>query len=394
MQAQRIKSIKRLGIQNTLDFEVDSKDHNFYAEGIIVSNSHSAAYSYLTATCAYLKANYPTEFFYSLLKNAKNESKPLEEIAAIFEELPQFGIELLPPSLLKSDVDFTIEGDKKIRMGLGNVKGVAQKAIDKLRNFKHEYSNKFEIFQSAEECGLNIGVMSALIQSGAMDDFFCKSRCRMVLELHLYKLLTLKERKMAIELGPKYNYDLYEIMCFLSGKNINDKNYIPFIKPKRLETIRKKYDLYKQIYHQNAKNENLANYFFERKFIGFSYSQNLFKILSKEHPELISINELNNEIANDKIKYIFGGEIIDIISGIARNAKKTKYLKLKIQDTSGTVDAMLFNDYIINSEETNGQKFEIGNIVVCRGRKKSDSIFCDSIIIQENKIVTNLSELN
>ena len=82
----------------TIDLEVDHSDHNFYCNDIVVSNSHSYSYCYLTATTAYFKANHPKEFFLSLLINAANEGDPLSEINKIEKELKYFGIRL--PALI------------------------------------------------------------------------------------------------------------------------------------------------------------------------------------------------------------------------------------------------------------------------------------------------------
>ena len=116
----------------------------FVASGDYLFNkSHACGYGHLSAACAYLKANYPLEFFYALLKNAKNESKPQEEISSISEELSNFGISLVGPDLILSQEDFCIEYPSTIRMGLGNIKGVSDKALAKLKNFCHKHSNKF-----------------------------------------------------------------------------------------------------------------------------------------------------------------------------------------------------------------------------------------------------------
>ena len=88
----------------------DSANYSF-------NKSHSIAYASLAATTIYLKFNHPKEFFLSLLKMSRNEPDPIGEIAKIHRELQYFGIELLPPHILKSDLDFAIEGDN-IRFGL------------------------------------------------------------------------------------------------------------------------------------------------------------------------------------------------------------------------------------------------------------------------------------
>ena len=39
------------------------------------------------------------------------EPDPIAEIAKVSRELPKFGMKLLSPNLLKSEMDFSIEGD-------------------------------------------------------------------------------------------------------------------------------------------------------------------------------------------------------------------------------------------------------------------------------------------
>src|SRR5574343_392846 len=151
MSFQKIKQVKSIGVQKTIDFEVNHKDHNFYAEGIVVSNSHSTGYSYITAICAYLKANYPVQFFTALLNNAKNEQNPIDEIKAIKKELFHFDITLAPPDITKSNIDkFSYEGNRII-FPLSNIKGISDKAIEKLKKFKLNTANKFQIFNAAKE---------------------------------------------------------------------------------------------------------------------------------------------------------------------------------------------------------------------------------------------------
>ena len=111
MQTQRIKFVKSLGIRDTLDLNVNHSDHNFYAEGIVTSNSHAVAYASLSAITIYLKFKYPQHFFLSLLKMTRHEPDPISEISKIEKELSSFNIRLLRPHLIKSQDDFSIEGN-------------------------------------------------------------------------------------------------------------------------------------------------------------------------------------------------------------------------------------------------------------------------------------------
>ena len=156
------------------------------------NKSHSIAYATLAAWTTYLKFKHPKEFFLSLLKMTQFEPAPHEEIAKISTELPYFGIELLPPDLGRSHMDFKIEGDN-IRYGLNSIKGVSQKTLQALKDFREsETPTKYDIFISAKQAGINIGVLSALVQAGALNAYKTK-RSRLVLEAQSFNLLTDRE---------------------------------------------------------------------------------------------------------------------------------------------------------------------------------------------------------
>ena len=179
----------------------DSANYSF-------NKSHSISYAYLAAITIYLKFNYPEQFFLSLLKYAKYEPNSHEEIAKISQELPHFDIKLLPPDLNKSDIDFKVEG-KNIRYGLNSIKGVSDKVLVSLLDFREDsFKNKYEVFMSAKQAGLNIGILSALIQAGLLDSFVSKNRCRLVLEAQTFNILTDREKRNFIALGEAYDYDI------------------------------------------------------------------------------------------------------------------------------------------------------------------------------------------
>ena len=64
----------------------------------------------------------------------RHEPDPIQEISKIQREMFYFGVELLRPHIVKSDMDFNIE-DKNIRFGLLSIKGISEKSIEKLNNF-------------------------------------------------------------------------------------------------------------------------------------------------------------------------------------------------------------------------------------------------------------------
>ena len=139
----------------------DSANYSF-------NKSHSISYSILAAWTAYLKFNHPQEFFLSLLKMTKYEPSPQEEITKICQDLPYFNIKLLSPDLGLSGMDFSIS-EKDIRFGLNSIKGISEKSLQSLKDFRESKTpNKYDIFITAKQSGLNIGIVSALIQAGSL----------------------------------------------------------------------------------------------------------------------------------------------------------------------------------------------------------------------------------
>lgn len=356
---------------------------------------HSFAYGLMSYVTAYLKYYYPTEFFLALLELSKDEQNTTSEIETIQSELPKFGIKLLGPDIVKSDIDFKIE-DKNIRFGLGYIKGVAEKSFEKLKDFRQDYPNKFSIFKSAEEAKINISILSALIMSGAMDDYLNESRSKTVLEAQTFRLLTAKEKKLTLQMGEENNYNLFAIIRKLM--TTNDEKGKPLMKDTRAITLRTKYQKYKSIYEQNSKNEKLCAYWFETKLLGFSYSHKLFEILKEYYDNIVSIDAAKQELNDTGVTVC--GEIKEVKYGISKN--KNKYCKVKLADSSGDINCLMFEtktkkgqlmERLKWAEEENNGKFEEGWIVVGTGTKKQDSIFCDKIQRLDAKIYTKLADL-
>jgi len=391
---QKIVSIKPVGIKKTIDLEVDHKDHNFYCEGIVTSNSHSISYAYLAAITVYLKFNYPQNFFLSLLKFTQFEPDTLDEINKITQELANFDIKLLPPDLSKSQIDFCIEG-KDIRYGLNSIKGVSTSVLESLLEFREgEFFNKYEVFMAAKQAGLNIGALSALIQAGVLDAFVKKDRCRLVLEAQCFNLLTDREKRNFLAIGKEYEYDILEsISVATKTAMIGDDNKGIFSE-KRFATFKTKYAPYRAIYEKNKKYLKFANWHFETKLLGYSYSQNIREIFKEEiSGELISSNDIKESENNSQVRFV--GTLMDIMSRTSANGNK--YARLDLSDDTGSISALLldsqreakYSDYIRSGKDMPKK----GGIVIFTGRKSNDIIMIDKMSLLEDKIYMKLSEI-
>jgi DNA polymerase III alpha subunit len=205
----------------------------------------------------------------------RNEPDPIGEISKISKEMSALGVELLPPSLTKSKMDFSIEG-KDIRFGLSSIKGISEKTIEKINNFKREHANKFELFQSSKEAGLGIGVLSALIQAGTLDSI-SNNRVLLVYEAQLWNILTDREKKYVMNYAKDYDNSISKTIKALV-ETVKDEKSKPVIKTSRFETIKKHSEKYKSIYNQNKISQDFANWWYENKLLGYTSNKRLIDI--------------------------------------------------------------------------------------------------------------------
>ena len=385
------KKIKDQVKKSNLDVEVgdilwkvleDSANYSF-------NKSHSISYAALSAITVYLKFKYPKEFFLSLLKMSRFEPDPIAEISKIQRELDHFNIKLLPPHLIKSDMDFTIEGDD-IRFGLLSIKGVSDKSIEKLYEFKKEYSTKFEIFQAAKEAKIGLGVLCPLIQAGALEGFR-QSRTKVVYEAQIWSILTAKEKRWALEFGEEYSYDLVKIVRHLTEfKADKDK---PIIPESRLQTIKKRSESYKKIYEINSKSEKFANWYYENMLLGYTYGTTLMDIYQplKPNDDLISGRQIDEADVNERVTFV--GVIKDVFSGTSKNGND--YLRIYVADETSEVKVMIFSKKMENTIALNfnGELPEKEQIVQITGVKKDEVVFADNISPQPNKVYTKLAQV-
>ncbi len=168
-----VKGAKNLhNISEDVANEIFSTMEKFAEYGF--NRSHSAAYGVLAYQTAYLKAHYTAEFMCAILNS---EADDKERVKHLCDEAKSMGIQILPPSVNKSDALFTVEdlkdGSKAIRVGLIAIKGVGSAgkeiALVRLRR-KKAFKHFFEFCSSVDLRIVNKRVLESLVEAGAFDD--------------------------------------------------------------------------------------------------------------------------------------------------------------------------------------------------------------------------------
>ena len=138
------------------------------------NRSHSAAYATISYQTAWLKANFPVEFMAAVLTSEKAD---MERVAVLIEECKKMGIEVLPPDVNESFMNFGVVPLKnQIRFGLLAIKNVGVNAVEAILEERKASGN----FQSIQDFisriasgdasrNLNKKSMESMIRAGVFD---------------------------------------------------------------------------------------------------------------------------------------------------------------------------------------------------------------------------------
>ena len=158
------------GVERKVADEIFSFVEPFAGYGF--NKAHAVAYGWIAYQTAYLKANYPLQYFSALMTSVKDKTDKLVEY---IDEARKLGIEVLPPDLNASLVDFTAAGDgrNQIRFGLAAIKGVGEAAVTAIleaRDADGPFTDIFDLAKRVDPKHANRRVFEALVKSGAMDE--------------------------------------------------------------------------------------------------------------------------------------------------------------------------------------------------------------------------------
>jgi len=143
------------------------------------NKSHAAAYALVAYQTAYLKANYPVEFFCAMMTNDMADTDKLAEYMA---EARTLDIPILPPDINRSDVYFAPEQTvasgaetqtvSAIRFGLAAIKGVGEIAVQSIldaRRITGPFEALPDLCERVDTRVVNRKVLEAFIRAGACD---------------------------------------------------------------------------------------------------------------------------------------------------------------------------------------------------------------------------------
>ena len=133
------------------------------------NKSHSTAYAYVAYQTAWLKAHYPAEF---MSANLTSEMSNMDRVVILINECRKLKIEVDPPDINVSDINFRPVDNNTISFGLNAIKNVGTKALEQIIEGRNEYGKFDSIFDFTSNVNLkavNKKVLESLNMAGALD---------------------------------------------------------------------------------------------------------------------------------------------------------------------------------------------------------------------------------
>ncbi len=133
------------------------------------NKSHSAAYALVAYQTAFLKAHYPAAFCAANLSAVMNDT---DKVQVIFDDARAGGLEVLPPDVNEGGHRFSPLDAKRVRYGLGAVKGTGEQAIENIvaaREAGGPFRDLGDFCRRVDRRIVNRRAMEALVKAGAFD---------------------------------------------------------------------------------------------------------------------------------------------------------------------------------------------------------------------------------
>jgi len=341
------------------------------------NKAHAASYAIIAYQTAYMKSNYPVEFMTAVMTA---EADDTDKIASAVDECTKMGILVLPPDINTSQTGFTIEKTPKgqrgkkegIRFGFSAIKNVGKAAIDAIiseRESRGPFKSLDNFISRVNLRAVNRKTLESLIKAGAVDNFGKRNAMLKILD-DIKSSGTSLSKSVAEGQGTLFGEEE------LDSKNAMPKSVISVLN----ET-------------EEAPKEEILSW--ERELLGFYLTEHpLAKISDKiDNVTSVKIGEIDRfTYANKSIKL---GGIIASIRKTVTKLKQQEMCFLKLQDTTGTIEVIVFPKTYQNSRDI----IAMDQIIIVSGKLEADDensiLIADSIsLLEDVPQESRLDEIN
>ena len=132
------------------------------------NRSHAVAYGWIAYQTAWLKTNYPAEYFAALLTSVEDDA---EKMAEYVYAAKRRGVRIMPPDINESGVNFTVV-PTGVRFGLASARGITADGVGAVvaeRENWGPYANFEEFVSRIHKHDVKKKAVEILIKTGALD---------------------------------------------------------------------------------------------------------------------------------------------------------------------------------------------------------------------------------
>ena len=312
------------------------------------NKAHSVAYALISYRTAWLRRHYPAEFMAALLSSIIDNT---DKVVQYITTARAMGIEVLPPSVSESRYKFTVVDDRRIRFGLGAIKGVGESAIRSITRAREDrpFESLFDFCQRIDLRLNNKRVLECLIASGALDEFGERGAMKAGLETVLSEA---QLRQRELDSGQ-------ESLFGSAGSVERPEPRLPHVAPL-------------------TEAERLKD---EKAVLGFYISGHPLERY-RDLVDMFALEANTSTILQQRDRRVELACVVTSMSVSVGRSSGKEYCKLTVEDFHGTASAMVFGD---QWQETRGLFAEDAPVLI-EGQVSANSrdeenppIFVDSV---------------
>jgi DNA polymerase-3 subunit alpha len=321
------------------------------------NKSHAACYGLIAYQTAYLKAHYPAAFMAALMTSDYDD---IDRLAIEITECQHMGIDVLPPDVNESFVEFAVVRDEKnpdnrkapIRFGMNAIKNVGRNAVEEIlraREVDGAFTDIEDFLGKVNVRTANRKALESLVKAGAFDRFGGRSEL-------LHNMDTM------LAYAQRLQKEAHSGQTDLFGNLLEEDSHM---KPKlALEKAPVEHNLREQL-------------LWERELLGLYLSHHPLSMYEKFLDEqTVSLASIKPEHDGKTLKV--GGAINDVREITTKNGKKMAFVR--IEDKSGEIELIVFP----NSFQQTLGLWERDKVVLVQGKvsaKDRDGNISDEVKI-------------
>lgn len=277
------------------------------------NKSHSAAYCVIAAQTAWIKSNYPIEFYAALLSTDLNDT---DKIVKYIKLCRRRGIDIQAPHINFSDYKFNVKGET-LYYSLAALKGVGQSAVEAIIEARNSleagaFQSIEEFFETVDLRRVNKKVIECLIKAGAFKGLgFSRAQ---LFEGYSQFVEAAERKQKDAEVGQASLFSLNEEQ--MEQEKVSLPQRRPWAKMTRLN--------------------------YEKEVLGFFLSDHPLRGFEKIAKSLATDSVLALKDQNHKKRVMVVGMVTEIREIITK--KGTRMAFAKIEDLSEAVELIVFPD--------------------------------------------------